>query len=176
VHPYFDLSGRGGRVKDAVLDYNVVAPLCANYLVLDADNVPTGEMESVKGTKFDFLALRKIDNGGETFSGYDQYFIASHTSALDGPVKSLVKISAPAGEYGPAVEMEVLSNQPGFQMYTANGFNGSGYGAFEQFGSIAVEPSGFIDAGNHNEFPTIILQPSETRNQLITYRFTTVSK
>lgn len=86
-------------------------------------------------------------------------------------MRSLVKITAPPGEYGPSVEMEVLSNQPGFQMYTANGFDATGDGRFERFGSIAIEPSGFIDAVNCSSFPTVVLEPYQTRRQLITYKF-----
>lgn len=67
--------------------------------------------------------------------------------------------------------MEVLSNQPGFQMYTANGFDGSAPGNFAHCGSVAVEPSGYIDAGNNYGFPTIALEPNQTRRQFIAYRF-----
>lgn len=176
VHPYFDLSGRSGQARDSVLNYQVVAPSCEHYLVLDDDNVPTGDIAPVEGTCFDFRRKRPVAEGASDFEGYDQYFVASNETSLDGPTRSLVTITAPTSDHGPAVEMEVLSNQPGFQMYTANGFKGTGAGSFEKFGSIAVEPSGYIDAGNHDAFPTIVLEPKETRRQLITYRFKILSE
>lgn len=171
VHPYFDLTGRSGRARDSVLDYQIVAPSCHHYLVLDDYNVPTGVIAPVEGSRFDFRKKRAIADRAEPFPGYDQYFVATGETSLDGPLQSLVTITAPAGEHGPGMEMEVFSNQPGFQMYTANGFDGTGAGAFEKFGSIAVEPSGYIDAGNNDAFPSIALEPSETRRQLITYKF-----
>lgn len=171
VHPYFDLAGCSGHARDSVLDYQIVAPSCHHYLVLDDYNVPTGVIAPVEHSRFDFRKKRAVADETEPFPGYDQYFVATGETSLNGAVQSLVTITAPAGEHGPAVEMEVLSNQPGFQMYTANGFDGRGPGAFEKFGSIAVEPSGYIDAGNNDGFPTNALEPSETRRQLITYKF-----
>lgn len=148
------------------------APTCNRYLVLDDHNCPTGEVAPVANTRYDFRQKRTIGVKGEhPFRGYDQYFVASDESPLDGLTRSLVTINCPAGDYGPGVNMEVLSNQPGFQMYTANGFDRNGPGNFEQYGSVAVEPSGFIDAGNNDGFPTIALEPTQTRRQFIAYRF-----
>lgn len=158
-----------------MLPYEVAAPSCGHYLVLDDQNVPTGEIARVEGTRFDFRLPRKVGEKSNPFIGYDQFFVSSDEAPLDGPMRSLVKITALAGDYGSALEMEVESNQPGFQMYTANGFDGNGVGGFEKFASIAVEPSGYIDAPNHDNFPTASLQPHETRRQLITFRFTALS-
>ncbi|CDF41088.1 unnamed protein product [Chondrus crispus] len=150
------------------------APRCTCHLVLNDKNVPTGDIAFVKGTPFDFCQGKKISQDMPS-SGYDNYFVASDQDTLNGPVLPLLTITAPAGEHGPAVTMEVISNQPGFQMYTANGFSGDGAGSFEKHGSIAIEPSGYIDATNHVNFPTATLNPHETRKQVITYHFTTLS-
>eukprot|EP00177_Eucheuma_denticulatum_P004116 GFKZ01007468.1.p1 GENE.GFKZ01007468.1~~GFKZ01007468.1.p1 ORF type:complete len:375 (-),score=32.54 GFKZ01007468.1:1954-3078(-) len=175
LHPYFDLTGRGGRRINSVFDYTVHAPECTHYLALDQYNCPTGKIDSVDGTRFDLRNPRPVAPDNERpFLGYDQYFVASLQSSPEDPIRSLLTISCPPGSYGPGVQMEVLSNQPGFQMYTANGCDGSEPGKFQQYGSIAVEPSGYIDAANHAAFPNITLQPSETRNQVITYKFRTL--
>lgn len=148
------------------------APSSETYLVLDADNTPTGEVAPVAGTKFDFRTPKKL--GDETtgpFTGFDQFWVSSDTSPLDGEERVLATITSPADEGGPGVEMTVSSNQPGFQMYTANGSDGSGAGCFEQYGSVAVEPSGYIDAENHDNFPTTVLEPGETRAQRMTFQF-----
>lgn len=160
-------------MKDSVRGYKVMAPGCDKYLVLDEANTTTGEIASVENTKFDFRTKRKIDNGNQ-FTGYDQFFVSSDESSLNGPIQSLVTVFSPAGKHGPGVEMEVSSNQPGFQMYTANGYDGTGPGAFDQYGSIAIEPSGYIDAENHPNFPSMALEASQTRQQLIKYRFRTL--
>lgn len=173
LHPYLDLSGQLGQARNSVLEYEMKAPLCGHHLVLNDKNVPTGDIASVEETPFDFRQGKKISQHMPS-SGYDNYFVASNQDTMNGPMQSLLTITAPAGEHGPAVAMEVISNQPGFQMYTANGFSGDGAGGFEKHGSIAIEPSGYIDATNHPNFPTVTLIPHETRNQVITYRFTTL--
>ena len=150
------------------------APECSKFLILDNDNVPTGEVALVSGTRFDFREPRKLEEEGTPFEGYDNFFIATEERSLDAPMRSLATITGPTSIKEKTIKMEVLSNQPGFQMYTANGFNSTCDNGFAQFGSIAVEPSGFIDAANHKHFPSIVLEPRQTRRQLISYRFTVV--
>lgn len=158
-----------------MLDYSVYAPNCSHFLTLDSQNVPTGEIASVTGTCMDFRRPRQLHESSDEFKGYDHYFVSSNDSSLDGPLHTLLTVTAPSGDHGPAIEMEVSSNQPGFQMYTANGFSGDGRPAFAKFGSLAIEPSGFIDATNNASFPTVELRPSETRKQVIAYKFRSIN-
>lgn len=155
------------------------APTSDKYLVTDKANIPTGEAASVQETRFDFRTPRKLHDsssggGDEPFAGYDNYWVSNYDAALNGPMVPLLTLTAAASPGARTVRMAVDSNQCGFQLYTSNGFDGTGAYAFAKFGSVAIEPSGFIDAPNHDAFPSIELKPSETRVQVIRYTFSTV--
>eukprot|EP00178_Gracilaria_changii_P023109 TRINITY_DN693_c0_g1_i1.p1 TRINITY_DN693_c0_g1~~TRINITY_DN693_c0_g1_i1.p1 ORF type:complete len:354 (+),score=37.94 TRINITY_DN693_c0_g1_i1:815-1876(+) len=170
LHPYFDLSGRGGTVANSVLSYRMQASACEHYLVLDDDSVPTGVISPVKGTRFDFTKDRPIDDGSSQNTGYDNFLIARSSAEDDNTWQTLVTLVLPKQGSQKGVKMEVQSNQRGFQVYTANGFDGSGKEKFAKHGSIAIEPSDLIDASNHDSFPCVLLNPNETRSQRISYK------
>ncbi|CAN8064521.1 unnamed protein product [Agarophyton chilense] len=170
LHPYFDLSGEGGVVEGSVLSYRMKASRCEQYLVLDDDNVPNGVIASVQGTRFDFTKDRPIHDGSIEMKGYDNFWIVRKSPEnKDQGLQSMVTFLHPGQTPGKGVKMEILSDQHGFQFYTANGFDGSGNEKFAKHGSIAVEPSDFIDAANHDNFPCIALGPSETKTQCMSY-------
>lgn len=173
THPYFDLTGQEGCALNSVLDYTIEAPLCHHYLPLDSDNIPTGQIAPVENTRFDFRKSRPIHEGSNNFLGYDHYLVASQLQSLEPPlpIQLLTTITSPPGPHGSSFQLQIHSNQPGFQIYTANGFDGSGDQAFAKFGSLAIEPSGFIDAANNSSFPTTSLEPNEERTQIIKYKF-----
>ncbi|KAI0560875.1 galactose mutarotase [Gracilaria domingensis] len=169
LHPYFDLSGRGGTVADSVLSYRMQATACEQYLVLDDDNVPTGLVSPVQGTRFDFTEERSIDDGSTAVKGYDNFLIAKSSGGDGHAMQTLVAVILSEQGSSKGVKMEVQSDQQGFQVYTANGFSGAGKEKFAKYGSIAIEPSNLIDACNHDHFPCAALNPNETRTQRISY-------
>lgn len=155
----------GGTVNGAVKQWKVSMKDCDSYLEVDEANVPTGKVKRVEGTNFDFSKERTIMlQGDEAFQGYDTYWVASNK--VEDKDKLLVTVKDNSG-----VEMEVWSNQPGFQMYTANGFDGTGEQKFDQYGSLAIEPSGWIDAVNHAHFPTTELPVGSKKTQTMLFKF-----
>lgn len=140
--------------------------------MLDETNAPTGEIADVKDTRFDFTTERPISEDESTFEGYDQFLVSSEPIVEEMVQNPMLKIVAPSGEWGCGVQLDVLTNQPGVQIYTANGMNGSSPQGFDKYGSLAIEPSEFVDAGNHDNFPPCALKPAESRRQIITYKFT----
>jgi aldose 1-epimerase len=168
VHPYFDLTGAKGRNMGAVLDWVVHAPDCSKHLVLDAENLPTGQIESVEGTHLDFREPRALGERLAVGKGYDNFLALDNKTNMDNAqMAHLVSVTAPSS----GVRLDVESNQLGFQMYSADGFDGTGHLGFAKKGSLAVEPSGYIDACNHNEFPSISLEPGQHREQTTIFRF-----
>lgn len=145
------------------------APNCNKYLVLTDSKLPTGDIAPVNNTSYDFTKPRKLHDGHGNFEGYDNYWVSSMESALDPPLAELVTVVGPTLPSGASIELKVSSNQPGFQMYSANHFDASPPAKYAKFGSLAIEPSGFIDACNQPSFPTIELKPDETRRQVIRY-------
>lgn len=160
-HLYVDLGGKEGRVAGAALRWYLSAPKFGRYLVLDAGGVPSGEVRDVKGTEFDFREARVI--GAEL----DNYFLLSaHPPPDEGQMQLLASVE------GDGARVECWSDQPGCQVYTSNCFSGEAPCMFAKNGSIAIEPSAYIDAGNHKMFPSIALLPGQTRVQRISYIFT----
>lgn len=171
VHPYFDLSGNEGRLHDAVLNWKMFAPSCKHVLVLDNANLPTGEVADVNKTPFDFCSERTIGASLPDTGAFDNYLVVDgqHIEENSRSLQMQRVVSVTAEESN--VKMDVETNQPGFQFYTAGAFDGSGPSGFERNGSFCVEPSGFIDAGNRDEFPSIALAPGCTKTQSVSYIF-----
>lgn len=178
MHPYFDLTGAGGKEENSVCTNVVHTPRASFSLKLDADNIPTGKFVNVENSGLDFRTPRAL--GPMTSGGHDNYLVDHHGEDIvedthemmrtHWELRQVFQISTAEDCPGGEVSMKVLSNMPGFQFYTPEGF-GEGQ-PFKKFGSFAVEPSGLIDAPNHRNFPPIVLAPNETRDQLIIYKFT----
>lgn len=153
------------------------APLCSHYLPLDCHNVPTGEVASVSETCFDFREDREIA-ASTPKCGFDQYFVTDDYKYLDRRVdRQVVQVISTPDANGNSIRLRVFTNMPGFQFYTANGFDSSADDEqFKKHGSFAIEPSEFIDAANHEHFPSISLAPGKSRQQRIEYKFSVITQ
>jgi len=71
--------------------------------------------------------------------------------------------------------LEVLTTEPGLQFYTGNFLDGSIKGrggvTYRQHQAFCLEAQHFPDAVHHDNFPSIILQPGKTYQQITVYRF-----
>lgn len=173
-HPFFCLRGQG---VDTVEPYWLWLP-ASHYIPIDELSIPTGEVASVEGTPFDFREPHPIgERIGEeneqllNAKGYD------HNWCLDGTgtVERACRLWDP--QSGRCVE--VLTDQPGLQVYTGNFFDGSETGSNgRRLGfrsSIALEAQNWPDAVNQPSFPSCILLPGETYSNITIYRFTASS-
>jgi len=134
-HLYWNL---GASVDEHVLQIDA-----SSYTPVDDTGVPTGELESVAGTRFDFLSPRAI--GAEA---YDQNFV------LDGGRATL----SAAGR-----TLELETTEPGLQVYTGDKLDPPRTG-------IALETQHFPDSPNHPNFPSTVLRPGETFASTTVYR------
>ncbi|MDE6324740.1 MAG: galactose-1-epimerase, partial [Duncaniella sp.] len=74
--------------------------------------------------------------------------------------------------------LTVLTTQPGVQIYTGNWLAGcpesiSG-GNYNDYDGVALECQNFPDAPNHPEFPSSVLNPGETFEETIRFKFDTI--
>ena len=68
--------------------------------------------------------------------------------------------------------MEVLTTEPGVQLYCGNFLQGdAASGGFHQHEGICLETQHFPDSPNRPEFPTTVLRPGQTYRQTTVHRF-----
>ncbi len=165
-HSYFNLAG-GGNVLGHKLK------LAAKYYTpVDANSIPSGKLVPVAGTAFDFTKAKFI---GKDFAqltekpiGYD------HNYVINGGGKKLASC-ATATEPTTGLVMEVLTTEPGVQLYTGNWLDGTqrGYGGtyHTQHSGFCLETQHFPDTLNRPEFPSVILRPGQTYRQTTVHKF-----
>jgi aldose 1-epimerase len=139
------------------------------YLPVDDGLIPTGELKSVKDTPMDFTQPMTIGSRlDQVEGGYDHCYVLN---SKEGEEMTLcARVVGP--ENGRV--MEVYTTQPGVQLYTGNFLDGSVDGggvAYQKHYGFCLETQHFPDSPNRPEFPSTVLRPGETYEQVTVYKF-----
>jgi aldose 1-epimerase len=167
-HLYFNLAGHG-TVTNQMLQLNA-----DHVTVTDARQIPTGEIAAVAGTAFDFRRPKAI--GTDVDSREPQMLIArgyDHNFVLNKSAPGALELAARM--VGGGVTLEVLTTEPGMQVYSTNNvkpgqFNAAGADIRKRDG-LALETQHFPDAPNKPAFPSTVLRPGETFHSTTIFRF-----
>ncbi|MFJ8631121.1 aldose epimerase family protein [Streptomyces sp. NPDC093568] len=150
-HSYFNLAGAGSGDAGG----QELRLAASRFTPVDDDLIPTGALDDVAGTRFDFRQARKVG------AGYDHNFV------LDKGVTEDAR--EVAGLYDPTTgrALTVATTEPGLQLYTADHLTEP----FAPGDGIALETQHFPDSPNRPGFPSTVLRPGEVFRSETVYGF-----
>jgi len=141
--------------------------------------IPTGELRPVVGTPFDFTSARMLDEalrGGRDEQvrigrGYDHNFV------LDKGQTAQPELAARAEDPASGRVLEILTTDPGVQLYTGNFLDGTNVGKggclYRMGDGFALEPQKFPDTPNQPQFGSARVDPSVPYRHVMVIRTST---
>jgi aldose 1-epimerase len=148
------------------------------YTPVDETLIPTGELEAVDGTPFDFQTPKAIGPGQR--SNHPQIVIGrgyDHNWVLNRPSPDDTSLIVAARLYEPdsGRVLEVWTTEPGIQFYAGNFLDGTLYGtsghSYRQSDGLALETQHYPDSPNQPDFPSTLLAPGDTYETTTIYKF-----
>ncbi|UVO55739.1 aldose epimerase family protein [Sphingomonas sp. SUN039] len=172
-HALFNLAGKAA-VQGAMLHLLTIP--AARFTPVDKTLIPTGELRDVTGSVFDFRRGRALDDGVRDGKdpqiaigrGYDHNFV------LDKGQTATPQLAARLEDPASGRVLEVLTTEPGVQLYTGNFLDGTVAGRgghlYRMGDGIALEPQKFPDTPNQPAFGSARVDPGKPYRHAMIYR------
>ncbi len=175
-HSYFNLNGN----PNEPITNNILTVNASRFTPVDSTYMTTGEILDVKGTPMDFTAAKEVGAEIEQVdyeqikfgNGYDHNWVLD-TDRNDSQVAATL--------YSPTtgIKLDVLTDEPGIQVYTGNFLDGTQTGkhgiVYKQRTGICLETQKYPDTPNKPEWPSALLNPGETYTSHCVFRFSTIN-
>ena len=136
-HTYFNLNGKGSP-EDHILKIDA-----ESITQTGPGLIPTGRFIKVFGTRFDYTSPRQFQGP------HDENYVLCG----EGFRKAACLIGTQSG-----IRMEVLTDQPGLQLYNTED-------------AVCLETQHFPDSPNHPEFPATLLEAGTVFRSRTAYKF-----
>ncbi|MHA6618011.1 aldose epimerase family protein [Pseudonocardia sp. DLS-67] len=170
-HTYWNLAG-GGSAEDHEVQLHA-----GRVLPVNDESLPTGPPIPVDGTPLDFRSPARL--GARIRDGHPQLRAVhghDHNYVIDGPAGEL-RAAARVVEPRSGRTLELRTDQPGVQFYSANMLNGTlvlrDGSTARQTDAFCLEAQGFPDAPNHPDYPSTVLRPGEEYRSRMVFTFGT---
>ena len=158
-HSYFNLNPSNNSILNHTLKIN-----SNNYIPINNEFLPVGEIEEITNSPFDFTNPREIgeqinyDNQQlKIAKGYDHCYVLEKEK----------EIAAEISEKSSGRKLIISTNQPGLQLYTGNHLSEK----FNQNQGLCLETQHYPDSPNNSSFPSTALKAKKKFYSKTTYFF-----
>lgn len=170
-HVYFNL---GGHASGSILGHTLKLNASKFTPVIDSAAIPTGELQDVKGTVFDFTTEKTIgrdieanDEQLQCVGGYD------HNFCVDGEEGKL-REAAVAQSPDTGITLKCYTTLPGVQLYVGNFLKskeGKENTQYKPRDGFCLETQYYPNSVNQEGFPDPIFGPDREYDCVTVYQF-----